>query len=290
MALTKDRLAEPPFRTSRGCRARLGRGTDRRRMEIRAAAYQMAVSTDVAGNAARIRAALGRAAAQHADILLTPEGSLSGYTPDVDMPAVREALATVIARAREHHVGLALGTCFIEADGRCYNQLRFYRPDGTYLGFHSKTLCCGRVDGVREGEVTRYAVSDLRTFQWDNGCTIGGLICNDMWANPQCTPMPDPHLSQRLAAAGARVVFHAVNGGRDGSEWSRLAWQYHEANLRMRARAGGLWVVTVDNAAPEDVRCSAPSGVVDPAGRFVCRAAAQGEDLVVHTLALAEVP
>ena len=30
--------------------------------------------------------------------------------------------------------------------------------------------------------------------------------------------MPDPHLTQQLARMGARVVFHAVNGGRDGGE------------------------------------------------------------------------
>ena len=87
---------------------------------------------------------------------------------------------------------------------------------------------------------------------------------------------------------GAQVVFHAVNGGRDGSEWSGVAWRYHEANLRMRARAGGLWVVTVDNCHPTHLNCSAPSGVISPDGSWVCTAPARGEYLFAHTIELSE--
>ena len=195
------------------------------------------------------------------------------------------ALQTVTGWAREAGVGLALGTCMVEADGVCYNQLRFYLPDGTYLGFHSKTLTCGTWDDPPQGEINDYGVAPLRTLNY-NGICVGGLICNDLWANPQCTPMPDPHLSQQLARMGARIVFHAVNGGRNGSEWSRVAWQYHESNLRMRARAGGLWVVTVDNCHPPDMPCSAPSGVIDPNGDWVCTADPRGEQVFAYTVVL----
>ena len=93
-------------------------------------------------------------------------------------------------------------------------------------------------------------------------------------------------LSRPLARAGARIVFHAVNGGRDGSAWSRVAWHYHDANLRMRARAGRIWIVTVDSCYPPDLPCSAPSGVVDPDGNWVCSTEPVGEQLFVHTIAL----
>jgi len=97
--------------------------------------------------------------------------------------------------------------------------------------------------------------------------------------------MPDPHLTQQLARMGARVVFHAVNGGRDGGEWSReVYWHFHETNLRIRAAAGRLWIVTVDNCSPTTMPCSAPSGVVDPQGQWVCRTEAQGEQFFVHTI------
>ncbi len=182
-------------------------------MKIHVAGAQIRVSRDVQQNVAALCEVIQTASSADADILLTPEGSLSGYTHDFDSHAVADGLRQVTLVAREQGVGLALGTCFVESNGKCYNQLRFYRPDGAYLGFHSKMLRCGSLDTPSQGEINHYSASALRTFPWASGITIGGLICNDMWANPECTPMPDTHLSQRLSAMGARIIFHGVNGG-----------------------------------------------------------------------------
>jgi len=249
---------------------------------------QMSVSTDIRRNEETICAAIERAAQAQAEILLTPEGSLSGYRHDFDVKEATDALQRVTAFARRHAVGLALGTCFVEADGKCYNQLRFYQPSGEYLGFHSKTLTCGSLSTPPRGEIEHYAVARLRVFSWRPGLTIGGLICNDMWANPECTPQPDSHLSQQLSAMGARIIFHAVNGGRDGSEWSKLVWRYHESNLRMRAKAGKVWIVTVDNAHPPDLPSSAPSGVITNEGAWACPVEPKGPQFFTCTIELAE--
>ena len=259
-------------------------------MNLRVAGAQIAVTRNVESNVRAIQRAIAFAAQEQADILLTPEGSLSGYTPRFDVEEVQEALRTVTGWAREAGVGLALGTCCVGPDavghdGVCYNQLRFYTPAGVYLGFHSKTLTCGTWDDPPRGEINDYGVQPLRTFDLGS-VRVGGLICNDLWANPGCTPQADPHLSQQLARMGARIIFHAVNGGRDGSEWSRVAWQYHESNLRMRARAGQVWVVTVDSCHPPELPCSAPSGVLDPAGDWACRVDPQGERFFAHTIVL----
>ena len=255
-------------------------------MDFRVAGYQMSVDKNIRDNMHRVLVAIDWAADKGAEILLTPEGSLSGYTHEFDAKELEKALDAVTEHASAKSVGLALGTCFLEEDRKCYNQIRFYRPDGEYLGYHSKTLCCGSVDGQTKGELDHYAVSKLRVFSWREGICIGGLICNDMWANPGCTPMPDPHLAQQLSAMGADIIFHAVNGGRNGSGWSELVWQYHESNLRMRAKAGKVWIVTVDNASPEELPCSAPSGVIHPSGEFVCRAESQKEQFFVHEIKL----
>ena len=240
-------------------------------MKIQIAAVQMPVGHSISQNAGQICTAIERAADAGAMILLTPEGSLSGYSHDFDPRAVRSALRRVTALARRHSVGLALGTCFLEDDGHRYNQIRFYRPDGEYLGFHSKILLCGTLGSGSSGEINHYGTTALRAFIWSQGLVIGGLICNDLWANPECTSMPDSHVTQLLSGMGARIIFHAVNGGRDGDEISRLNWQYHEANLRLRARAGRIWIVTVDNANPISLPCSSPSGVIDPQGNWVYR-------------------
>ena len=255
-------------------------------MKMRVAGAQIPVSNNVQANVNAIGRGIEFARTVQADILLTPEGSLSGYTHTFDSGEVEEALSRVTAAARRARIGLALGTCFTEPEhGGCFNQIRFYARDGDYLGFHSKTLTCGTLDNPPEGEIEHFAISPLRTFSFQ-GTSIGGLICNDLWANPGCTPVPDPHLSQVLSQKGARVLFHAVNGGRDGGEWSRVAWRYHDANLRMRARAGGLWIVTVDSSHPVDLPCSAPSGVVTPAGTWGCQARPQGEQFFTYEIDL----
>ena len=247
-------------------------------LRLRVAGAQIPVVRDVGQNLATIHRVIDYAIAEGADVLLTPEGSLSGYTHEIDIEATTAALGEVTDRARAAGLALALGTCFVEPeDGRCYNQIRFYEGDGTYLGFHSKTLTCGSMTDPSKGEINQYAVGPLRTFVLKD-VSVGGLICNDLWANPCCTPIPDPHLTQELASMGARVIFHAVNGGRNGSDYARdVIWPFHETNLRMRARAGKLWIVTVDNCHPTDIPCSAPSGVVRPDGSWAVKAEPIGE-------------
>lgn len=254
--------------------------------DLRVAGAQIPTTEDISANLDAINRAIDFARDARADILLTPEGSLSGYTHLFDPHAVQAGLEQVTARAKNAGIGLALGTCFIEhEDRKCYDQLRFYSTAGKFLGFHSKILACGTLTEPSEGEINTYAVRPLRTFHFKD-MPVGGLICNDLWANPGCTPMPDPHLTQQLSRMGARIIFHAVNGGRDGSDWSKLAWQYHEANLRMRAQAGGVWIVTVDNCFPLNLPCSAPSGVIDPSGNWVYQTEPVGEQFFDYSIPL----
>ena len=62
---------------------------------LRVAGAQIPVSSDIEANVEVIMRAIDFAAAEQADILLTPEGSLSGYTPNFDAAAVEQALAKV---------------------------------------------------------------------------------------------------------------------------------------------------------------------------------------------------
>ncbi len=251
---------------------------------LKVAGVKMAVSDDISANVAAIRKAIDFARLENADILLTPEGSLSGYTHDFDRKEVQKALQEIVDYASLAKVGLALGTCFYEADDKCYNQIRFYDKEGNFLGFHSKILRCGDHGDPEAGEINIYAVSPLRTFEFE-GVIIGGLICNDMWANPACTTLPDTHLSQQLSNMGARIIFHAVNGGRDDSEWALVNWNFHESNLRMRAGSGGIWIVTADNSHPRNLNSSCPSGVLNNKGTWVCTTEAKDEQFFSYTIA-----
>src|SRR5690242_16740674 len=112
-----------------------------------------------------------------------------------------------------------------------------------------------------------------------------------MWAGPTCTPEPDPHLLTQLGKMGARIVFHGVNGGRwpGQPEETRMIWNFHESNLRLRAMAARTWIVTTDNAEPPELPASAPSGVIDPrlpGSRWAFQARNQGEHFFAHTIDL----
>jgi predicted amidohydrolase len=153
-------------------------------MNLRVFGAQIPVSLDIRQNVLTLCRAVEQAARVQADILLTPEGSLSGYTHEFDADLLLAGLKEVTALARQRQVGLALGTCFKENDGLVYNQIRFYTANGTYLGFHSKILRCkNMLNPEPPGEVDHFAATELKALSF-NGFQIGGLICNDLWANP----------------------------------------------------------------------------------------------------------
>ena len=275
---------------------------------VRVAALQMLVTSDVAENERRILAGLARAAADKADFLLTPEGSLSGYHSDFDGQAVAAAVDRVAAAAKSAGLGLALGTCYKERAGApschperlatrrgefcegsrppeptggrrippsqeslpgdnsaaptefCYNQVRVYTPEGDYLGYHAKILRCSSLDHPGTGEMTEFAEGTLRTFDWRD-LRFGVLICNDLWATPGFTTMPNPYLAWRLKQMGAQLILHAINSGRD---LRHRPW--HEACTAMWAKAVQLPILQV-NAAPADGEpLNAPSGLLGPEG------------------------
>jgi len=256
------------------------------KVRLRVAGAQIPVGRDVAENVAAIGRAIDYAAAEKADILVTPEGSLSGYTHEFDRDATARGLQEVLRRARAAKLALALGTCFQEDDGHPYNEIRFYDKEGTFLGFHAKILLCRRIAFPdRKGEVDAFRTKPLGTFKL-NGLTVGGLVCNDLWANPEYTPMDDPHLSQQLSKMGAKVIFHSVNAGqsKEGEELT-LVRSFHEANVKMRARGGRQWVVVANAADPKGERSGhVTSGVVDPAGKWVVQADLKGERFFAATI------
>lgn len=122
-------------------------------MDLTVAGGQLPITKDIRQNAQAIRRAFDFAGENAADILLTPEGSLSGYTPEFDTGQAEDALAEVTLYAKEAGVGLALGTCFVEKDGKCYNQLRFYERDGTISRIPRKILLCGDHQDPPKGEI-----------------------------------------------------------------------------------------------------------------------------------------
>jgi predicted amidohydrolase len=252
---------------------------------VKIAGLQMLVTGNVSDNEGRIAEGLQRAAADEADFLLTPEGSLSGYYAGFDGEEVAAGTARLAERARELGVGLALGTCYKEEDGDseyCYNQVRLYAKDGEYLGYHAKMLRCSSLEYPGTGEMRDYVEGALRTFEW-HGVRFGALICNDLWATPRWTTIPNPYLPWKLKQMGAQFMLHAITSGRDQRHRA-----FHESSTELWARALQLPIVQV-NAAPADGGpVNAPSGALDADGVRSVEVADCGEQYFLCDLPIAE--
>ena len=89
-------------------------GNNESSLSMRVAAAQIPVTNSISENSDAIHRALTAAIEGNADVLLTPEGSLSGYRPKFDQARVEKELAKIVERASKAGIALALGTCFTE--------------------------------------------------------------------------------------------------------------------------------------------------------------------------------
>lgn len=240
---------------------------------LRISGIQMLVTGDVRSNEAKVMEGIAAAAADRSHFLLTPEGSVSGYYAGFDRAEVAEAVERLRAAARAAGVGLALGTCYKETEDEaehCYNQIRCYAPQGDFLGFHAKILRCSRLEHPGTGEMKDYVEGTLRTFEWQ-GVRFGALICNDLWATPGWTTMPNPYLPWQLKRMGAQIIFHAINSGED-----QRHRPFHESSSMLWARRLEIPIAQV-NAAKEEGAVNAPSGLIGPDGERLVNVPDVGE-------------
>lgn len=159
---------------------------------------------DFAGNRARIVEFARRAAAQGADVVLTPELSLSGYPPedlllrktfyDLSQRAF-DALTTELADLKDVHV--VVGHPLQRGDVR-FNAASVI-VNGTVLG----TYCKHDLPNDTVFDEKRYFASSDTPFVFDvKGLKLGINICEDCWL---------PHAPMRAKQAGAEILL-ILNG------------------------------------------------------------------------------
>jgi len=241
---------------------------------------QMNVSNDIKSNMKQIEEGIRQAASSGADFLVTPEGSLSGYTSNFDQNNLTVALEEVTAEAKKQKVGLMLGTCYkkvVNGNEFCYNQVRVYEPDGHFLGEYSKILRCSILDMPGTGEMVQYVEGDLKTFDW-KGNRFGILICNDLWATPGYTTIPNPYLVWKLKQMGAQFIVHCINSGT-----TQRYRPFHESSAELWALSVKLPILEV-NAAHGDEKINAQSGLIDAGGERSLRVPDSGVQFFTITL------
>ncbi|MFO7259535.1 MAG: nitrilase-related carbon-nitrogen hydrolase [bacterium] len=227
------------------------------------------------------------AASVEADLLVTPELSLTGYGvgDDVARLAVAadvgcvlpfgglgDAAPTLVGLVERGDAGIHYNTAALVTSGRVvFRHRKLYLP--TYGMFEE-----GRFFG-RGGELT--------TFEPAEGWRAGVLICEDFWhpALAYVLAAARVHLIVVMAAAAGRGVFQGGEaGGRFASAdvWERMA--------RVTAQLYGVYVVLANRTGVEGaVTFTGGSLIVGPDGGVLARGPEEGEALLEATLDPEEV-
>lgn len=187
---------------------------------------------------------VARARGQHADLVVFPELSLTGYWLHdmVSEVALDPGTAPVLAplRAASQGLDIVLGLVEDGGDGRCYNTTILLRRER--VAWRHRKLHLPTYTLFDEG---RYftAGSDLRTFT-TGGARAGVLICEDMW---------HPALAWLLAQDGCDLLLvpscGPARGPTDGGIGSQHDWRLlGETAARFHAQ----FVIYVNRTGSED--------------------------------------
>jgi predicted amidohydrolase len=226
---------------------------------------------DLDANAARARAAIDRARAERADLVVFPELQLSGYAlAGCDAPtAVRARDLAGLLQANGDGPSLLLG--FDERDGAHRYDSAAYLVSGRVRHVHRKLALVGYPPFDEHASFAPGQV--LRAFDAD-GARLAVLVCNDAW---------QPALAALAAHDGAEVLLMPAASPTHVAE----AESYWRDLTRVYARLLQCYVVFVNRVGDErGMRFWGGSHVVDPTGELVAEAPRLDEALVVAELDL----
>jgi 5-aminopentanamidase len=225
---------------------------------------------DVAGNLRRLDAACAAAAAQRAEVLVTPEMFTSGYaiTRDEVLRLAEDpggpTEAAVAGLARQHGLAVVYGHPERAAGGGAYNAATMIGPDGVVRGRHRKVHLYGDLDR----EQFRPSPDRPAPFDFD-GAPVGMLICYDV---------EFPEAVRELTAHGARTVL-VPTANMVGFE------AVQDLLVRARARENGCGVVYANYCGADAVfEYNGRSEICGPHGEILARASATDEELIIADL------
>ncbi|MFI1988906.1 carbon-nitrogen hydrolase family protein [Actinoplanes sp. NPDC020271] len=212
--------------------------------------------------------------ARQGDVVVLPEGLLSGYGEDLGPLGGLDAreLAAAVGELRElacdSKVHILCGSLLPE-DGDWVNAGLYFAADGGPVHVYRKiNLAMNERKTLRAGD-------RLTTF----GLRSGGK--SEVAAMQLCREIRFPEQWQHLSASGARVLFYLTNAA-NPSEPDGV-WRSH---LVSRAAENQRFVVSANIPDPAQ-HC--PSMIVSPRGEVVADLPMGAPGLLRHTIDLAEV-
>jgi len=241
---------------------------------MRVAAVQMRFAPTIAGNLAKIAAALVRARRRKADTVLFPECATTGYSYDfrrLRPDEVRDALRVVAGLARQARMNVLVGSP-VFSGRKLFNGLVVFDRTGTPVHCYAK---CQLTDLDRKVFTPGDAVS---LFELD-GVTCTSIICHERRY---------PELVRLAAMAGARVLFHP-NAGLDAPAVSK-AKRRGADGIDVRAFENAIFYVFANSVGPQGrgLWSAGDSKVVAPDRSRLALADNAGDAVIVADLDLSK--
>lgn len=233
---------------------------------------------DVAANLATVREVLAEARA--GDVVVLPEGMLSGYDEDLsplddlDPADLTAAVAQVSALARNLGVHIFCGSLLPENDGWTNAGLYFPPAAATTAGrghrvYRKINLAMNERGRLRPG-------GDLPTFEVVSG---GGAERGFLVGMQLCREIRFPEQWQHLATAGTELFVYLTNAANRNEPPG--VWRSH---LISRAAENQRFLAAANIAHP-DQHC--PSMIVSPRGEVLAELPPGSPGLLRHTVDLA---
>ncbi|MDF0606966.1 NAD+ synthase [Neisseriaceae bacterium TC5R-5] len=221
---------------------------------------------DIAGNTRKILNCAHAAIAQGADILLTPEMALTGYSPE-DL-LLRDSFYRACNQAMDElleidHITLVIGHP-VKLGHECFNAATVLR-DGHRLGQYHKML----LPNNEVFDECRYFTPGASPLVFQQGdIKVGVLICEDVWAL-------DP--AAETADAGADLVL-VLNA----SPFHRNKIEARHEVLRYRVEETGLPFAYANLSGGQDeLVFDGASFAINKAGQIVAQASAFDDELLI---------
>jgi predicted amidohydrolase len=232
---------------------------------------QFPITLDIERNLRAIISALARA--EPGDLVILPEGALSGYDQDsaflhgIDLALLVESMHALRAEVAQRRVHLIFGSCVYEAD-RWYNAGIYYGPDEETFVYHKVNLATSE-----RGHFT--AGSQLPTVDivlQGRPVRVGIQLCREIRF---------PEQWRYLARAGAEIFAYLTNAV--GHAPMAPVWQSH---LISRAAENQRFVLGANNAHSEQ---NCPSMIVAPSGQVLWEVLSPAPESVRCVLDLSRV-
>ena len=231
---------------------------------------QVPVSWNIDANLITVRDVVGEARPD--DVVVLPEGMLSGYGEDLerldamDPAAVNDAVTQVARLARQKQVHIFCGSLLPQDGGWC-NAGLFLPARGGYQVYRKINLAVNERGRLHPGD--RLSAIDIPLT--GGSITAGVQLCREIRF---------PEQWQYLADVGAQLFVYLTNAANTGE--AEGVWRSH---LISRAAENQRFVASANVAHP-DQHC--PSMLVSPRGEVLGELPAGRADLLRRTLDMTE--